>query len=101
MQEAKKARNAQMLSEVEVANRIALDRKAEKVAKEREEDLKIVRYNADRIAKEEAAAREAQRIKEEKELEMQNRLLKIRAKFRNLQSSRLPSFYYLTWWLRN
>ena len=48
-----------MLAEVEVANRVALDRKAEKVAKEREEDLKIVRYNADRIAKEEAAAREA------------------------------------------
>ena len=59
-----------MLAEVEVANRVALDRKAEKVAKERDEDLKIVRYNADRIAKEEAAAREAQRIKEEKELEI-------------------------------
>lgn len=47
-----------MLQEVEVTNRIALDRKQEKLQKEREEDLKIVRYNAERIAKEEAEARE-------------------------------------------
>ena len=60
-----------MLSEVEVTNKIALDRKQEKLRQEREEDLKIVRYNAERIAKEEADAREAQRIKEEKELEIQ------------------------------
>ena len=38
---------------------------------EREEDLKIVRYNADRIAKEEAQAAEERRIKAEKELEIQ------------------------------
>ena len=69
--EVKKARNAQMLKEVEVSNRIALERKSEKLRNERDEDLKIVRYNADRIAKEEAAAAEAQRIKEEKELEIQ------------------------------
>ena len=59
-----------MLQEVEVSNKIALERKGEKVRQEREEDLKIVRYNADRIAKEEAAAVEARRIKEEKELEI-------------------------------
>ena len=60
-----------MLSEVEVTNKIALDRKQEKLRQERDEDLKIVRYNADRIAKEEMDAREAQRVKEEKELEIQ------------------------------
>ena len=60
-----------MLSEVEVTNKIALDRKQEKLRQERDEDLKIVRYNADRIAKEEADAMEAQRVKEEKELEIQ------------------------------
>lgn len=69
--EAKKARNAQMLSEVEVSNKVALDRKAEKVRLERQEDLKIVRYNADRISKEEQAQVEAARVKAEKELEIQ------------------------------
>lgn len=69
--EAKKKRNAEMLSQVEVSNKIALDRRQEKLRQERDEDLKIVRYNADRIAKEEADAREAQRVKEEKELEIQ------------------------------
>lgn len=69
--DAKKKRNAEMLSQVEVSNKIALDRRQEKLRQEREEDLKIVRYNADRIAKEEADAREAQRVKEEKELEIQ------------------------------
>lgn len=46
-----------MISEVEVTNKIALDRKQEKLRQERDEDLKIVRYNAERIAKEEAEAR--------------------------------------------
>ena len=69
--EAKKERNAKMMQEVEVSNKIALDRKAEKVRQDREEDLRIVRYNAERIAKEEADAREAQRIREEKEQEIQ------------------------------
>lgn len=60
-----------MLQEVEVSNKVALDRKGEKVRQERDEDLKIVRYNADRIAKEEFDAAEAKRKKEEKELEIQ------------------------------
>ena len=33
--------------------------------------MKIVRYNADRIAKEEADALEARRLKDEKEMEIQ------------------------------
>jgi len=59
-----------MLSEVEVTNKISLDRKQDKLRHERDEDLKIVRYNADRIAKEESDAAEAQRLKEDKELEI-------------------------------
>jgi len=50
----KRDRNTRMVAEAEVSNNIAQDRKAEKLRKEREEDLKIVRYNAERIAKEEA-----------------------------------------------
>lgn len=60
-----------MLSEVEVTNKIALDRKQDKLRQERDEDLKIVRYNAERIAKEEQDAEDARRVKEEKELEIQ------------------------------
>ena len=68
--DAKRARNAQMIAEVEVSNKVAQERKQEKLRLEREEDLKIVKYNAARIAKEEADAREAARIREEKELEI-------------------------------
>lgn len=56
---------------MEISNKIALDRKSEKLRNERDEDLKIVRYNADRISKEEQRAAEERRIKEEKELEIQ------------------------------
>ena len=59
-----------MLADVEVSNKVALDRKQEKIRIERDEDLKIVRYNAERVAKEEADAEEARRKKEEKELEI-------------------------------
>ena len=59
-----------MMQEVEVSNKIALEHKAEKVRQDRDEDLKIVRYNAERIAKEEADAAEARRIREEKEQEI-------------------------------
>ena len=69
--EAKRARNAQMIAEVEVSNKVAQERKAEKLRQDREEDLKIVRYNADRIAKEEAEQAEQARLREEKELEIQ------------------------------
>lgn len=70
MAEEKKARNAQMRNEVEVSNKIALERKAQREREEREEDLKIVQYNADRIAKDEQRLAEERRIKEEKELEI-------------------------------
>ena len=69
--EEKKQRNAVMLAQVEVSNKAALDRKTELQRKERDEDLKIVRYNADKVQKEENAAAEERRKKEEKELEIQ------------------------------
>jgi len=59
-----------MIAEVEVSNKVAQERKTEKLRQEREEDLKIVRYNAERISKEEAEQREAARLREEKELEI-------------------------------
>ena len=50
---------------------MALDRKSQKAQMERDEDLKIVRYNAEKIQKEESAAAEAKRIRDEKEQEIQ------------------------------
>jgi hypothetical protein len=70
-QEAKRQRNKVMLAEVEVSNKIAQDRKAEKIKAEQEEDLKIVRYNAEKVAKEEREAAEERRRKDEKEKEIQ------------------------------
>lgn len=67
----KHEKNAKMRQEVEVSNKVALDRKAEKARLEKEEDLKIVRYNAERTRKEEERLAEERRIKEEKELEIQ------------------------------
>lgn len=43
--EAKKVRNQELVQEVASSNKVALAKKSEKVAAEREEDLKIVRYN--------------------------------------------------------
>lgn len=59
-----------MLAQVEVSNKAALDRKTELMKQVRDEDLKIVRYNADKVQKEEQAAAEERRKKEEKELEI-------------------------------
>lgn len=59
-----------MVAEVEVANQIALRKKAEKVAQERDEEMKVVQYNRERDAREEARLAEERRIKEEKELEV-------------------------------
>jgi len=60
-----------MLAEVEVVNRIALKKKQEAVEKEKEEDMKIFKYNQDRIAKEENRLAEERRLKDEKEREIQ------------------------------
>ena len=42
----KKQRNKEMVSEVEKANNIALGKKAEKMSQEKDEDMKIVEYEA-------------------------------------------------------
>ena len=69
--EKKRQRNLQMIQEVEAANRIAQVKKQEKVDFEKAEDAKIVEYNKAKAKKEEDAAIEAKRIRDEKELEIQ------------------------------
>ena len=69
--EARKVRNQQMLAEVEVVNRVALKKKQEAVEKEKDEDMKIFKYNQDRIAKEGNRLAEERRLKDEKEREIQ------------------------------
>ena len=70
VQEKKKERNAVMQKEVESANKIAQVKKQEKIDLEKAEDQKIVIYNRKRIEKEELAAIEAKRLRDEKELEI-------------------------------
>jgi len=59
-----------MIAEVEAANRVAQTKKQEQKQIEIEEDLKIVRYNLERDAKENARLAEERRVKEEKEKEI-------------------------------
>jgi len=59
-----------MIAEVEAANRVAQQKKHEQKQIEIEEDLKIVRYNQERDAKENARLAEERRVKEEKEKEI-------------------------------
>lgn len=59
-----------MIAEVEAANRVAQTKKQEQKQIEIEEDLKIVRYNQERDAKENARLAEERRVKEEKEKEI-------------------------------
>ena len=59
-----------MLAEVENVNRIAQKKRQENVEKEKDEDMKIFKYNQDRISKEEARLIEERRIKDEKEKEI-------------------------------
>ena len=59
-----------MLAEVENVNRIAQKKRQENVEKEKDEDMKIFKYNQDRIAKEEARLIEERRVKDEKEKEI-------------------------------
>jgi len=68
--EKKKVRNKEMVSEVLKANGISLDRKADKMATEKDEDLKIVAYEAHKRALIEAQLAEEKKLKDEKELEI-------------------------------
>jgi len=68
--EKKKVRNKEMVAEVSKANTIALGRKAEKMATEKDEDLKIVSYEAQKRAAIEAQLAEEKKTKDEKEQEI-------------------------------
>jgi len=68
--EKKTMRNKEMVHEVSKANYIALDRKADKMATEKNEDMKIVEYEAQKRAAIEAQMAEEKKLKEEKELEI-------------------------------
>jgi len=59
-----------MIAEVEAANKVALQKKQEARQKEIDEEQEIVKYNANKAAREAAKAAEEQRIKEEKEMEV-------------------------------
>jgi len=69
--EKKKVRNKEMIAEVEKVNKVALGKKSEKIQKEKDEDLEIVRYEADKRYREELALIEENKIKAEKEKEIQ------------------------------
>jgi len=60
-----------MLAEVEVVNKAAQKKRQEDVEKEKDDDMRIFKYNQDKIAKEEARLMEEQRLKDEKEREIQ------------------------------
>lgn len=68
--EKKRIRNKEMIAEVEKVNKVALGKKAEKIQKEKNEDLEIVRYEAEKRAREELALEEERKIKDEKEKEI-------------------------------
>jgi hypothetical protein len=69
--ERKRVRNKEMIAEVEKVNKVALGKKSEKIQKEKNEDLEIVRYEAEKRAREEMALEEERKIKDEKEKEIQ------------------------------
>jgi len=48
--EKKRIRNKEMIAEVEKVNKVALGKKSEKIQKEKNEDLEIVRYEAEKRA---------------------------------------------------
>ena len=69
--EAKRKRAAEMMKEVEESNRIALSAKNKRIQEERDEDMKIFRYNQERALKEEERLAEERRVKAQKEYEVQ------------------------------
>ena len=74
-----------MMKEVEIANRDAIAKKEVKKQEEKAFELEIVEYNRKRAAKEAELAAEKQRIKEEKEREVQ-RLRDLQEKAADRQS---------------
>lgn len=68
--EKKKQRNKEMVAEVEKANTVALQKKQDKLAEEKAEDLAIVKYEAEKRAAIEKKLAEEKQLKDEKEREI-------------------------------
>ena len=60
-----------MTQEIVESNKISVLNKQKKLAQEKEEDLKILKYNMEKAKKEEEELKEKRRIQEEKEKEVQ------------------------------
>ncbi len=63
--------NEKKLKESLEANRLAILEKQRKIQEEKEEDLRIEKYNIDKALKEEMAFQEKKRLEHEKEMELQ------------------------------
>ena len=70
-QEKKKIFKEQMAKEIVEINKINILNKQKKIEQEREQDLKILKYNMEKAKKEEELLQEKKRIQEEKEKEVQ------------------------------
>ena len=69
--EKKRLLQEKMTQEIVEYNRISILNKQEKLAKEKEEDLRILKYNMEKAKKEEEELKEKRRLQEEKEKEVQ------------------------------
>ena len=69
--EKKKKLREKMTQEILESNRISILNKQKKLAAEKEEDLKILKYNMEKAKKEEEELKEKKRLQEEKEKEVQ------------------------------
>ena len=67
----KQIQSEKIAKEIEEANKISALSKQKKILEEKEEDLKILKYNMEKAKKEEEEMREKKRIQEEKEKELQ------------------------------
>ena len=69
--EKKRLSNEQIAKEIVESNRINALNKQKKLLEEKEEDLKILKYNMEKAKKEEEELKEKKRLQEEKEREVQ------------------------------
>ena len=69
--EKKRITKEKMVQEIVESNRISILNKQKQIAKEKEEDLKILKYNMEKAKREEEELKEKKRLQEEKEKEVQ------------------------------
>ena len=69
--EKKRQIKEKMIQEIVESNRISILNKQKLLAKEKEEDLKILKYNMEKAKREEEELKEKKRLQEEKEKEVQ------------------------------